>query len=125
MSAAGFEREISALRLDLESRDDEVRRLATESLLALPSEVSLPLLVESLGDASWRVRKAAVDQLAGSMHVSEVVQSLIGALSDQTNSGRRNSALEALVSGGADVVGAAIQPTVVNDPPVFRCRINL
>ena len=124
MSQAGFERELSALRLDLESRDDEVRRLATESLLALPTELSLSLLVESLGDSSWRVRKAAVDQLAGSIGRPEVVRALIEALADESNSGRRNSALEALVGGGADVVAAAVDGLGTDDVDVRKQLVD-
>jgi HEAT repeat protein len=51
---------------DLESMDEEVRRLAVDRLTLLPSEEAIPALVERLGDSSWRVRKAAIDRLAAS-----------------------------------------------------------
>ena len=56
---------------DLRSTDDEVRRLAVERLTVLPSVEAIRLLVERLGDSSWRVRKAAIDRLAELVESSE------------------------------------------------------
>ena len=45
---------------DLRSHDDEVRRLAVERVSELPEVDALPRVSAALGDASWRVRKAAI-----------------------------------------------------------------
>ena len=58
------ERERDSILRDLESGDDELRRLAVERLVLLPPDEALPRLVARLGDESWRVRKAAVERLA-------------------------------------------------------------
>ena len=64
---------------DLESTDEEIRRLAVERLTLLPSAEAIPILVEMLGDSSWRVRKAAVDRLAESAECSETHRGRSGA----------------------------------------------
>ena len=56
-------RERDGIRIDLQSSDEEIRRLAVERLVALPPDEALPQIVDCLGDPSWRVRKAAVERL--------------------------------------------------------------
>ena len=50
---------------DLASADAEARRLAVERVVALPLDEAIALLVERLGDPSWRVRKAVVERFQG------------------------------------------------------------
>ena len=64
---------------ELASGDEEVRRGAVERLALLPADEGLPLLVEQLGDPSWRVRKAAAERIAGSPEVWRVTPALIAA----------------------------------------------
>ena len=96
MSSQIAERERSSILAGLDSSDDELRRLAVEQLLTLSAADAIPRLVESLGDPSWRVRKAAVRQLAACSESEMVDNALIAALADGENPGRRNSAVEAL-----------------------------
>jgi HEAT repeat protein len=102
------DRERDGIVHDLASPDEEVRRLAVERLLALPADESIPRLIESLGDDSWRVRKAAVERLVSCSESQRVVDALIGALADGDNPGRRNSAVEALT-----VIGTAVIPKLL------------
>ena len=69
-----------------------------ERLSLLPQAEAAAPLVERLGDASWRVRKAAVERLTAFPDASGPVRALIAALADGENPGRRNAAVEALVA---------------------------
>ena len=69
-------RDRESIAKDLESTDEEIRRMAVERLTLLPSAEAIPVLVERLGDSSWRVRKAAIDRLADSAECSETTRRL-------------------------------------------------
>jgi HEAT repeat protein len=101
---------------DLESMDEEVRRLAVERLTLLPSAEAIPVLVERLGDSSWRVRKAAIDRLAASAESAEAPRRLVAALGDDENTNRRNAALEALMRCGGKAVPTLLEAS--RDPDV-------
>lgn len=117
-------RDQESIRQDLTSHDDEVRRLAVERLAALPSEESLPRLVDCLGDPSWRVRKAAVERLASVPEPWEAADALIGALADGDNPGRRNAAVEVLVQTGSRVVPRLIEATRDADVDVRKLVVD-
>ncbi len=77
-----------------------------ESAVALtPASDDVAKLVTALGDASWRVRKAAVNAALRFAKNDALVPSLISALADGENAGLRNAASETLVLLGAPVVG--------------------
>jgi HEAT repeat protein len=101
---------------DLESMDEEVRRLAVDRLTLLPSAEAIPVLVERLGDSSWRVRKAAIDRLAASAESAEATRRLVAALGDGENTNRRNAALEALMRCGGKAVPTLLEAS--HDPDV-------
>ncbi len=101
---------------DLESMEEELRRLAVERLTLLPSAEAIPLLVERLGDSSWRVRKAAIDRLTESAQFSWAIRPLVAALGDGDNTNRRNAALEALMRFGGEAVPTLIEAS--HDPDV-------
>lgn len=109
-------RDRESILLDLESADEEIRRLAVERLTLLPSAEAIPVLVERLGDSSWRVRKAAVDRLVASPECPDATSRLVAALGDGDNTNRRNSALEALVRCGRDALPTLIEAS--HDPDV-------
>jgi HEAT repeat protein len=108
MSTEVADRERQAILHDLANPDEEMRRLAVERLLALSIDEALPHLLEGLGDSSWRVRKAVVERLVSCGKNEGVGNALIGALADGENSGRRNSAFEALVG-----IGNAMAPKLL------------
>ena len=85
--AQDFEaRERESVRRDLQSDDEEVRRLAIDRSAALPAAEATPYYVECLGDPSWRVRKAAVERLVSCPETTEVAGGMAvgGMLSGRT-----------------------------------------
>ena len=117
-------RERESIRTDLASSDDEVRRLAVERLSLLPAGEALPQLVERLGDASWRVRKAAVECLVGAPEDWPVADHLIRSLADGENPGRRNAAVEALVRSGRRMVEPLLAATESRDIDVRKLVVD-
>ncbi len=113
-------REREALGRDLASTDEEARRLAVERVTALPTDEAVPLLIECLGDASWRVRKTAVERLAVLSDSDRITRSLVEALADAENSGRRNAALEALIRCGAAAVPILLDASTDPDGDVRK-----
>jgi HEAT repeat protein len=109
-------RERDNVLADLAHADEELRRLAVERLTMFAPIDSIPHLIDSLGDSSWRVRKAAIDRLASSPELSRAVEALVNALRDGENPGRRNAALEALVRTGAAALPVLLEAT--SDPDV-------
>jgi HEAT repeat protein len=121
----GFdERDRASVMRDLASPDEDVRRLAVERAEALSLEASLPLLVERLGDTSWRVRKAAVERLVACADTERLAAALIGALADGDNPGRRNGAVEGLVLCGPRVVPALLAACRSPDPDVRKLVVD-
>ena len=124
MSAALDPRERQSILSDLANEDEEVRRLAVERLVQLPADESLPILAERLGDASWRVRKAAVECLAAAPEDWPVADHLLRALADDENPGRRNAAVEALVRIGRRVVDALLGASESPDVDVRKLVVD-
>ena len=121
----GFdERDRDSIARDLESDDAEVRRLAVERSGALPQAEAILLLVDRLGDASWRVRKAAVERLETCSDTAQTADALIGALGDGENPGRRNAAVEALVACGARVVPKLVAAVTSRDEDVRKLVVD-
>jgi len=118
------ERDRASVIGDLSSSDEDVRRLAVERAAALPPEDAVVLLVERLGDSSWRVRKAAVERLVSSPDSRQVAAVLIEALADGENPGRRNGAVEALVLAGPRVLPALLEASGSEDPDVRKLVVD-
>jgi len=74
-----------------------------------PTTHDVGALVVALGDASWRVRKAAVSAALRFARSPELAPALISALADGDNAGLRNAASETLVRLGAPVVAQLIE----------------
>jgi HEAT repeat protein len=89
------------------SSDPDARQKAAYLVAHSSDRRDLPLMFELLGDKDWRVRKTIVDGFVGDP-VPEVIDGLLGALSDAENAGKRNSSTEALMRIGT----AAIEPIV-------------
>jgi HEAT repeat protein len=113
----------SVLR-DLVDEDEEVRRLAVERVSALPIDEAIPRLVERIGDSSWRVRKAAVERLVACSDTTQMVGALIVALGDGENTGRRNSAVEALVDCGSRAVPQLVAAMESPDSDVRKLVVD-
>jgi len=124
MSVTFDDRDRQSVVRDLESSDDDVRRLAVERVGLLPLDEALPLLVERLGDASWRVRKVTVERLVACPDTERVVGALVAALGDGENPGRRNAAVEALVHCGSRVVPGLLAATESHDIDVRKLVVD-
>lgn len=105
---------------DLAHPDEEIRRLAVERTSELSGDEAVPSLVELLGDASWRVRKAAVERLIDRSDAVPAVRALVAALADGENSGRRNAALEALTRFGVAAVPVLLEASESEDVDVRK-----
>jgi HEAT repeat protein len=116
--------ERDSLFADLRHSDEEVRRLAVERLSLLPHAEAVPPLVESLGDPSWRVRKAAVERLTALEDVTSPVRALVPALADGENPGRRNAALEALTRFGPAAVPVLVEASHDADVDVRKQAVD-
>lgn len=87
---------------------DEQTRLRAAQALADETEAPAQMLINTLGDSSWRVRQAAVSSLSQRTD-SEIVAQLVRALhDDHRNPSVLNSALQALAFRQDD----AIEPLV-------------
>lgn len=98
--------DLEAVRAALRSEDEETRRAAVASVgpAAGEPQAALALLVEAMGDESWRVRKEAAARAASWADRPEAAAALVGALAEPENVGRRNAVIEALVQLGSAAV---------------------
>ncbi len=80
------------------------------------AEGALVRLLEGLHDESWRVRKAAVEQLARVPEPDAVAARLIAVLGERGQTGARNSAAEALVRLGSPAVPGLVDLLAHPDP---------
>ncbi len=117
-------RERESIHYDLASSDAEVRRLAVERALLLPEVEALSCLLDRLGDVDWRVRKAAVDRIATLPDEAGVTEALVASLADGDNTGRRNSAVEALIRHGAAAVPALMRASASDDTDVRKLAVD-
>jgi HEAT repeat protein len=124
MSVRSDDRERQSIVQDLASSDEEIRRLAVERVSTLPLAEALPLLVDRLGDESWRVRKSTVERLVSSSDAEGVVEALVAALADGENPGRRNSAVEALVECGPRGVPRLLEAARGDDADVRKLVLD-
>ncbi len=90
----------------LGSADAEDRRQATAELGRLPVEEALPLLLRSLGDEDWRVRKEATVAARAFGSAPLLVDGLVGVFRGGDNVGLRNAAVEVLAGAGAEATTA-------------------
>lgn len=104
------------LAQQLASLDESVRLRAAQVLADEETRSSAKQLINSIGDESWRVRRAAVDGLARKVGTEEVNNLLRALREEHRNPGVLNSALQVLALSGMD----AIEPLAgfLNDPDV-------
>ena len=107
--------------------DEERRRLAVAALIGRPLSESLPELFLAMGDASWRVRKEAVETLLAADNDlgEELVPRLVKLLEAEENAGLRNSASEALERLGARAVGGLCAAIGTADPDARKFVIDI
>jgi len=84
-----------------------------------PVDDALPVLIELVGDESWRVRNAAVQSLVALRPSSRVAEALIHSLREPEDTGRRNAALTALARLGRDALPGLLG-TLADESPHVR-----
>lgn len=109
----------------LNSPDEEARKQVIEGLLDIAFEPGiLPLLKKAMGDASWRVRKDAVNAALSFQRNAAAVPCIapfmIDALHSEDNAGLRNSAVEYLTRLGRNAVSYLIQNSNDKDTDVRK-----
>lgn len=109
----------------LKSPDEEVRRMAVASLGERSGDSILAHIDDALGDASWRVRKAAVDAIRGFSDRSRAARTLIRALGDSDNAGRRTAAIEALIIMGRSATALLLEYLNDSDEDVRKFIIDI
>lgn len=80
----------------LSSPDEEIRRTSVISLAGLSGARVKDLLLQALGDASWRVRKEAIEAVLAAAVSDREIEELVALLRAHDNAGMRNSAVEVL-----------------------------
>ena len=88
---------------------DEETRYQAVSLLDPGDPVERALLVERLGDPSWRVRSAAVEQLGAFPGGSAALAELLDVISGGASVGAREAAAAALARIGGPAVPALVE----------------
>jgi len=79
----------------LKSDDPDIRQMAVWELKNYPLEKALQPFSILLGDSDWRVRKAVSEVLIEKSN-PQVIKTLISALYDEENAGKRNTSIETL-----------------------------
>lgn len=88
----------------LSSPEEELRRSAVVALASFSLEKSSAYLLRAMGDASWRVRKEAVEVFLSSSGAERYAGALFDLLRSQDNAGLRNSAAETLARLGTSAL---------------------
>lgn len=109
----------------LHAPDEEERRRAVICLASSPFSDVRHLLFDAMGDASWRVRKEAVNVVVGAELDEAAVEGLVGLLASPDNAGLRNSAVEALERLGSAAVPALLRHIDVEDRDVRKFIIDI
>lgn len=105
--------------------DEEVRRKATLELEGIAPEQALKLLEHAIGDSSWRVRKAAAEQIINFENSEQAMDILISALEAGDNAGKRNTASEALERMGTKAVPKLIANLGLRDQEVKKFIVDI
>ncbi len=85
----------------LDAADAEERRQATQLIAELFLHDALPLLVRSLGDSDWRVRKEATCAARAFVPAPKLVDALVTLFEPGDNVGLRNAAVDVLGACGS------------------------
>lgn len=103
----------------------DTRREAVESIRGRQDEEAIPLLLQAMGDVSWRVRKTAVDILFGEYRIEQYIGGLISLLAIEENAGARNSAIEALIKLGRKATPFLIEAFTTPNKDVRKFIIDV
>jgi HEAT repeat protein len=110
---------LEQLKSAFRDADAEVRRRAVMGAAHEASSEVGPLLLASLGDDDWRVRKEAANVLTRRAVELDLVEPLVSAICQGDNVGLRNAALDVLESLG-DRASSALIAALPNVPEHAR-----
>jgi len=101
-----------------------------ESLMGVPFEPGiLPLIKKAMGDASWRVRKSAVNAVVSFTEDVDALPSLLALMIDvlhsEDNAGLRNSAVECLTRLGIKSIPCLVQNLNDRDHDVRKFIVDV
>ncbi len=113
------------LKQRLSDPDEEVRREAIGEMGGIASEQALKFLEQAIGDSSWRVRKAAAEQIIKFKDSERTIDILISALEAGDNAGKRNTAAEVLERMGAKAVPKLIANLRLRDQEVKKFIVDI
>ncbi len=105
--------EIDQLDKLLNGADEELKIKGLQLLEGVTNAAAFRLALKALGDESWRVRKAAIDLVAGYGDVAKVVHALVGCMRSEDNAGLRNAAAEAIEKIGKEALSPLLE--VIDD----------
>ncbi|HUH01735.1 MAG TPA: HEAT repeat domain-containing protein [Kofleriaceae bacterium] len=88
----------------LRSEDAEIRRQAVRDVPGASVEGALELLIRTLGDDNWRVRKEAAARVSAWPEAGAAITMLLAALREDEDVGCRNAVVEALSAIGRPAV---------------------
>jgi HEAT repeat protein len=113
------------LKMRLADASAEVRRRAVLEIPSLGDADFAEMLIQSLGDPDWRVRKEAAAIAASSTNRDDVITALIAATEEEENIGLRNAALNALSLGGIKAIDRIIERATLPNPDVRKTAIDI
>ncbi len=95
---------LDQIMANLSASDEEIRRQAVVAMRHYPLSRMAESIRSALGDASWRVRKEAVDLVLSAAPDERFIFDLVEMLRSEENAGLRNSAVEVLERLGSRAV---------------------
>lgn len=103
--------------------DEEARRLKVVS--AASGDADLDIVLAGFGDASWRVRKAALDVSGRFFSHPRLLPALVDSLRSDDNAGLRNAAAEALRRIGEAAIAELSRAVSSTDPDWQKFAIDV
>ncbi|HET7825426.1 MAG TPA: HEAT repeat domain-containing protein, partial [Anaeromyxobacter sp.] len=104
---------------------DEETRYQAVSLLDPGDPLDRAVLLERLGDPSWRVRSAAVEQIGASPRGAAALPRLVEVLSEGASVGARDAAAAALARIGAPAVAPLLERLDATDPDLRQAAAGV
>lgn len=109
----------------LTSEDEEQRLIAVHILRQAPEGQDVEGLFKALSDASWRVRKEAVEAFLVRPRSAPIVERVAKQLYSEENAGLRNAAMEILVRLGRQSLEVLHDEIVSDDHDVRKFAVDI
>ena len=109
----------------LHSESEEDRLLGLKELAEFKTEAFLDHVYRALGDASWRIRKEAVDLFLSQPRAAEFLEEVIALLYSEDNPGLRNAAVDILINFGSRAVSPLIAELESDDGGVRKFALDI